>query len=173
MRSLFNTFFFLLSLAGISCQQRPVPEALLTPYAPLNKKLASTVSADEYVLSPQQAEALDNPIYLDARELAEYQVSHLPNALMIGYDKPDFSILDSLDRQRPVVVYCTIGYRSERIAKKLRDRGFPSAYNLYGSIYAWTLAGLPLENAEGKTTRKVHTYNKKWGTYFPGTEKVY
>ncbi|PHI20569.1 hypothetical protein CEQ90_07405 [Lewinellaceae bacterium SD302] len=166
--------FCLLMLAGVSCQSQPVPKELATSYSPLNEKLARTISADEYAISPTTAQGLDAPIYLDARETEEYQVSHLPGAVMIGYDRPNYKLLDGFAQDRPVVVYCTIGYRSERIAKKLRERGFEKVYNLYGSIYAWSLAGLPLEDAKGQPTERVHTYNKKWGSYLPeSVEKVY
>lgn len=159
---------FLCCFIGFSsCQAQPVPDRLETSYKPLNKKLAKTISADQYAISAPEAKELNNPLFLDARETAEYQVSHLPGARMIGYNKPDFSILNDIDKKRPVVVYCTIGYRSERMANDLRKKGFSNVYNLYGSIYAWRLAGFPLEDAEGNPTEKVHTYDKKWGTYFP------
>lgn len=167
-----NQFFYitllgLLFIIPVSCQAQPVPERLETTYNPLNKKLAKTISADEYAISAPEAKNLQSPLFLDARETAEYQVSHLPDAVRIGFDNPDFSVLNSVDKQRPVVVYCTIGYRSERIANDLRSKGFNNVYNLYGSIYAWKLAGYSLEDKQGKPTDKIHTYNKKWGTYYP------
>lgn len=166
--------YCLFPLFGISCQPSPVPSALKTSYAPLNEKLATTITADEYAISPSAAIALEQPIYLDARAAEEYKVSHLPNAKMLGYSRPDYSVLDGLDKKRPIVVYCTIGYRSEKMAKQLRKRGFEQVYNLYGSIYAWYLAGLPLENAKGQPTQEVHTYNKQWGRYLPeNVEKVH
>lgn len=172
MRSILPTLAFLIfSLTGISCQPAPVPERLQTSYAPLNEKLAKTIKADEHAISAEEASALSNPLFLDAREVEEYNVSHLPGAERIGYDQPDFALVAEVDKDRPVVVYCTIGYRSERMAKQLRDQGFSKVYNLYGSIYAWSLAGLPLENAQGRPTKSIHTYNKKWGTYFPNDEQ--
>lgn len=152
---------------GLGCQHQPVPERLKTSYAPLNEKLAGMILADEHAISPMEARSLDNPVFLDARETEEYAISHLPGARRIGYDDPNFSILDEVDRSRPLVVYCTVGYRSERMANKLRDRGFSRVYNLYGSIYAWSLAGFPLEDKQGQPTEVVHTYNRKWGSYFP------
>lgn len=169
MTRFFSTLGLLLSVLG--CQAQPAPERLQTPYAPLNDKLSKMVTPDSLAISPQEAQKLDEPIYLDAREKAEYDVSHLPDALRIGFDAPKFKILRELDKSRPVVVYCTIGYRSEKMAAKLRKRGFKKVYNLYGSIYAWSLAGLPLEDAKGKPTEMIHTYNKAWGSYFPDEEK--
>ncbi len=159
---------------GLGCQQQVVPERLQTSYAPLNEKLASMVTADAVAISPQEAKQLQKPIFLDARELEEYQVSHLPQAWHIGYDQPQLEQLAGLDKESPLVVYCTIGYRSERMAQKLRKLGFKQVYNLYGSIYAWAMAGYPLERAGGESTQKIHTYNKKWGTYYPiEAHKVY
>lgn len=170
------TRFFYLAVLGLflvfpaSCHSQAVPQRLETSFAPLNKMLAKTIRADEFAISAPEAKLLNNPLFLDARETAEYQVSHLPGALMIGYDTPNFSILNSVDKQRPLVVYCTVGYRSERMANDLRAKGFKTVYNLYGSIYAWSLAGFPLVDAKNQPTEKIHTYNKKWGTYFPKDE---
>jgi rhodanese-related sulfurtransferase len=103
---------------------------------------------------------------VDTREAEEYAVSHLPGAVHLGYSDPDFSVLEGVDAARPLVLYCTVGYRSERMASELRQRGFSRVYNLYGSLYAWKLAGLPLRDGNGFTER-MHTYNRKWGTYIP------
>lgn len=151
-----------------------VPGELKTGYAPLDAKLAKMVTVDSLALSPAAARDLPDAVFLDAREAEEYAVSHLPGALHVGYKRPDFSALEGLDPNRPLVVYCTVGYRSERLAADLRERGFGRVYNLYGSLFAWTLAGYPLEDAAGPTDR-VHTYNRKWGELLPdgGNVKVW
>ena len=168
---MFRLFKFILCFsfigASLSCQQDAVPERLLTPHPPLNKKLAKMVTANDQALSPLEASSLENVTFLDSRETVEYNISHFPNALQVGYDQPDFSVLSNLDKEQPIVVYCTIGYRSERMAEQIRSKGFKNVFNLYGSIYAWSLADLPLEDQHGQPTKMVHTYNKKWGSYFP------
>lgn len=161
-------FGFLLSALG--CNAQPIPERLKTTYEPLNTKLSKMLSVDKFTISPAEAQQLDQPVYLDAREVSEYETSHLPGAKMLGFNKPDFQVLNQLDKNQNIVVYCTIGYRSEKMVARLRKRGFTNVYNLYGSIYAWSLSGFPLEDKEGKPTKMVHTYNKKWGTYFPHDE---
>lgn len=166
--------FFVLLLASCGRAQS-LPHRLATGYGPLDEKLATLVTADSVAISAREATALPNALFLDAREPVEYRVSHLPGARNLGYDDLDLAVVSGVDKSRPIVVYCTVGYRSERAAKKLRDAGFQRVYNLYGSLYAWKLAGLPLEDAAGKPTNKIHTYNKKWGTFVPDTigEKVY
>ena len=111
---------------------------------------------------------------LDAREPGEYAVSHIQGAVNSGYDYFDQTLLDGMDKARPVVVYCSIGYRSEKIAQKLKKAGFNSVSNLYGSIFEWVNRGYPVVDASGQPTRRIHTYNKKWGRWVdcPGCEKV-
>ncbi|MEL7160707.1 MAG: rhodanese-like domain-containing protein [Bacteroidota bacterium] len=157
----------LLVLVLASCARaQEVPQRLKTGHAPLDKKLAKLVAADDKALSAPEANAMANVLFLDARESEEYAVSHLPDARLLGYDRPDYEVVKNVAKDRPLVVYCTVGYRSERAAAELRQRGFTRVYNLYGSLYAWVLAGLPLENADGNTDA-LHTYNKKWGTFVP------
>lgn len=102
---------------------------------------------------------------LDAREPSEYAVSHIDGAMHCGYNDFDKSLLDSLDKNQPVVVYCSIGYRSEKIAQKLKKAGFKQVFNLYGSIFEWTNRGYPLVDGAGATTTRIHTYNSTWGRW--------
>ncbi|CAH1000992.1 Thiosulfate sulfurtransferase GlpE [Neolewinella maritima] len=151
------------------------PDRLQTSYPRLNKQLQGLVNVDSFTISPAEATQLPEAVYLDARERVEYDVSHLPDARYIGFGTLDTTTLRSLSSATPLVVYCTVGYRSERIARELRMLGFTDVYNLYGSLYAWRLAGLPLVDAQGMPTDLIHTYNRKWGTFIPDTlgTKVY
>ena len=52
-------------------------------------------------------------IILDSRELDEFKVSHIEGAILVGYDHFKLSSLpDSIDKNSPIVVYCTLGVRS-------------------------------------------------------------
>ncbi|MGB3798423.1 MAG: rhodanese-like domain-containing protein [Lewinella sp.] len=164
----------LLLLYACRLSSQDVPERLRTGYQPLDERLSQMVTADSVSLSPREAADLTGAVFLDARESAEYAISHLPDARFLGYKDPDYSVVADLNPETPLVVYCTIGYRSERMAEELKSRGFHRVYNLYGSIYAWLLAGQPVVDQAGQTDR-VHTYNRKWGTYLPDSvfTKVY
>ena len=160
-----------LLLSVQSCNSQVVPDHLLTSYEPLNDRLASLVPIESYTIGPAEVQNLDNPIFLDAREEEEYAVSHLPGALLLGYDSPNYGVLDAIAKDRPLVVYCTVGYRSDKMVSQLQDRGFTQVYNLYGSLYAWSLFGLPLVDPAGEVTDRVHTYNRKWSRYYPYNDK--
>ena len=104
-------------------------------------------------------------LVLDARETPEYEVSHLPDAQHVGYQEFDIDSVQSVEKDTPIVVYCSIGYRSEKIGETLKEEGFRHVYNLYGSIFEWVNQGNLVVDSTGNTTNKVHTYNKKWSKW--------
>ncbi|MEL6592913.1 MAG: rhodanese-like domain-containing protein [Bacteroidota bacterium] len=112
-------------------------------------------------------------VLLDTREAKEYEVSHINGALYTGYDQFDESVLKEIPKDQPIVVYCSVGYRSERIGEKLKAMGYQEVYNLYGGIFEWKNHGFPVVNQSSQTTEKVHTYNKLWGRWLFKGEKVY
>lgn len=113
-------------------------------------------------------------IYVDAREKAEYDISHLPKAIWVGYSDFDLSRLPpNLPKEQNILVYCSIGYRSEKITQKLKEAGYQSAYNLYGGIFEWANQSQTLHNAQGEPTKRVHAYDRAWGIWLQKGEKVY
>jgi rhodanese-related sulfurtransferase len=112
---------------------------------------------------------------LDARERDEYNVSHIANARFIGYDKFDLSLVKDIPPTAHIVVYCSVGYRSEKVGEKLMSAGFKNVKNLYGSIFEWVNMGLPVENNHQVKVKKVHAYNRTWGQWVTAkdVEKIY
>lgn len=108
---------------------------------------------------------LKNYLLLDAREKEEFNTSHIPNAQYIGYNHFDISTLNNIDKNKPIIVYCSVGYRSEKIGEKLQKAGFKEVYNLYGSIFEWANQDGALEDAQQQPTTEIHTYNKKWSKW--------
>lgn len=111
-------------------------------------------------------------ILLDSRSKEEYEVSHLKGARWVGYDDFDTSRVSGIPKDKKIVVYCSVGYRSEKITEKLNAAGYKSVYNMYGGIFEWVNRGYPVYR-NGKQTKKVHAYNKKWGVWLKEGEKVY
>ena len=123
------------------------------------------------VVKAEQISDLSNYQVLDAREKEEFEVSHLSGAKWVGYETFNLKNVEGLDRNKPVLVYCTVGARSQEIGKKLQQAGFTRVYNLYGGIIQWSNSEKPLES-QGKPTQKVHTYSKTWGVWLTKGEKV-
>lgn len=114
-------------------------------------------------------------IFLDAREFAEYEISHIPGSRYVGYDQFKVEKIKDIPKDKKIVVYCSIGYRSEKIATKLKKQGYTHVFNLYGSLFEWVNAGYETTDHLGKPTIKVHTYNKKWSQWVknPKSQKVW
>ena len=131
-----------------------------------DKKVNSYLSYSAPVISVKEAHDKQTEYtFLDAREYNEFTVSHLPGAKYIGYDDFDIRNVSELNKDAKIVVYCSIGYRSEKIATKLRKQGYKNVYNLYGSIFEWANMGYDLKDKENKLTSTVHTYNKSWSKW--------
>lgn len=115
-------------------------------------------------------------ILLDAREEKEFKVSHLENAILVGYDH--FKLNETIeklpkDKNAKIVVYCSLGIRSEIVADKLIKEGYTNVYNLYGGIFEWKNNNFQVIDTLGNKTEKVHTYNKDWSKWLKKGKKVY
>lgn len=82
-------------------------------------------------------------ILLDVRTPGEYRQVRLEGARLIPIDQL-MQRLGELPRDRPILVYCTVGARSSQVLRYLAGQGYPEVYNLYGGISAWQLRGLPV-----------------------------
>lgn len=159
----YTLIIFLLFVMSLSYGQQTIPyctnpkfEETIESYL---DKTVQTIGVEELY------ETKDDYIILDIREKEEYLVSHIPGAIYLGYDDPDYSILERLDSDERIVVYCSIGVRSEKIGEKLQEKGFTDVKNLYGSIFEWANRSYPLECKSGDVTNEVHTYNKMWSKW--------
>ena len=100
-------------------------------------------------------------------------MSHLKGAKWVGYDSFDMSTVKGIPKDQPIVVYCSIGARSQEIGKKLKLNGYSEVYNLYGGIFHWVNENNPVFHLDSIPTNKVHAYNKMWGIWLNKGEKVY
>ncbi|MBD1260510.1 rhodanese-like domain-containing protein [Maribacter polysiphoniae] len=122
-----------------------------------------------------EAVAKDSLVFLDTRKLEEFKISHLEQALWVGYDQFDAQHLQNAipNLNTPIVVYCSIGVRSEDIGERLQEMGYTNIQNLYGGIFKWKNLGYPVFDTEGNETEKVHAYNRLWGRLLEKGEKIY
>ena len=97
-------------------------------------------------------------VLVDVRTEKERQVSIIKGAI----SEDEFLRQKEKLRNKTIVGYCTIGYRSSIFVKSLMNEGFKSIFNLRGSILLWTHAGQSVVNAQGQETNKVHVYGKAW-----------
>lgn len=128
-----------------------------------------------YISVQELAMPKTEAIVLDARELSEFEVSHLKNAIYIGYSKFQIdSIQDKIkDKDQVIVVYCSLGIRSEDIAEKLKSSGYTNVLNLYGGIFEWKNKDFKVFNSEEKETDNIHVFNELWSKWLTKGTKIY
>jgi rhodanese-related sulfurtransferase len=107
------------------------------------------------------------PLVLDARSQAEYMVSHLKTAVHIDSIAPDLARLSTNSKFTPIVVYCSVGYRSAKLVQQLDEAGMKCIFNLSGGIFQWVNEGRPIFRDE-HPTQLVHPYNAIWGKLLKG-----
>ncbi|MFC4723331.1 rhodanese-like domain-containing protein [Geojedonia litorea] len=127
-----------------------------------------------YISAQELAMPKTKVVILDTREADEFAVSHLKNAILVGYN--NFSV-DSItnyvaNKQFPIVVYCSLGIRSETIAAQLKKAGYTKVYNLYGGIFEWKNNNFKVFDSENNETDNIHVYSKYWGQWLTNGNKI-
>ncbi|ALI97683.1 rhodanese-like domain-containing protein [Rufibacter tibetensis] len=173
MKKLFSRVFlglFLLLFSFPPAKGQGVSRGYELMLSSLYKNTVPTLSPGELAVKLKQQPS--DILLLDIRTPSEYSVSHINSARFLHFDKVRDQELQRLPKNKTLVVYCSVGYRSERIGERLKALGYPAVYNLYGGIFQWVNEGLPIVNAQGPTN-KVHAYSKKWGIWLNKGEKAY
>ncbi len=138
-----------------------------------DKMLGNLLAHSVPEISVSEAALLKNVVFLDAREPKEFNVSHIQQAHWCGYTDFDLNRLNGVPKEVQLIVYCSVGYRSEKIAEKLLAAGYKNTRNLYGGIFEWKNEGHPVVDAAGHETQKVHAFDKTWGKWLEIGIKVY
>jgi thioredoxin len=128
---------FLISGATISSCQTSPGKTVLDP-ASFDATIKSTANA----------------VVIDVRTPEEFSKGHLQNAKNIDWNGANFDKqTESIDKTKPVFVYCLSGGRSSAAAAKMRSNGFTTVYELEGGMMKWRAANLPetMDNAAAAT----------------------
>lgn len=140
------------------------------------QKMLETYYTDFPTISCTDAsKKVDNTdvVFLDTREQKEFNISHIKGAKCVGYDKFSMTSVKSIPKNAEIIVYCSIGARSQTIGEKLKAAGYTNVKNLYGGFFQWNNSGLPKVNSSGKATSKIHGFSKDWGKWLTKGTIVY
>ncbi len=134
-----------------------------------NYPTVNHISLDEYAQID-----VANTLVFDVREVDEFQVSHLPGAILIDPDTDAEDFIEDYGDQlqgKHLVFYCSVGRRSSEMISRLHGdvnvaqqlSRAASTRNLKGGAFAWINAQRSLQNANAEPTSKVHPFNEYWG----------
>ena len=97
-----------------------------------------TISAGDYMQMRNTPHTL-----VDVREAAEWKKGHAAPAIHIPLGQINQN-MDTISRDKPVVLICASGMRSGSAATALAKAGFKEVFNFAGGTGAWSSAGLPM-----------------------------
>ncbi len=159
----FYTYTFLFICIN-SLAQNTIPEVLKK----YNKESVPYVTVNNVKNKPEA-------LFFDAREKKEFEVSHISNAICVGYNTFDSKKIKAnfKNLNATIIVYCSIGIRSENIGVKLLKLGYKNVFNLYGGIFEWKNNGFLVVDSLEKPTENVHAFSKEWSKYLQKGIKVY
>ena len=151
MKLLLNILFFLFLFIGQA--QNTIAESI--------EKYNSDSVTYIHVKDLQNTE---NIVLLDTRKKQEYNISHIKNAIWVGHKAFEQEYISSKfpNKNVPIIVYCSIGVRSEDIGEKLKKAGYTNVKNLYGGIFDWKNQKRSIYNNKGSKTDSIHAFSKQW-----------
>lgn len=163
-----NFTYILFILLGVTSYSQKTLDQTLKKY---NKNNVPYISVTE--LRMHQAQG--NVLVLDSRELKEFQVGHIKNSENVGFDHFSLEVFSEKhpDNNTKIVVYCTLGIRSEIIADKLIKAGYKNVKNLYGGICEWKNKDFKVMDSTQTETQNIHTFSKEWSQWLTKGKPVY
>lgn len=83
-------------------------------------------------------------LLVDVRETSEFEVEHIPGALLLPLSSFDPEFFPTLPGKK-IVIHCAVGKRSEAAGKMLLNEGHPGVIHMTGGLDAWKAAGYATE----------------------------
>ncbi len=163
-----NFLYIFLILFGLSSYAQETINDVLKKY---NKNEVLYISVTEL----RMHQSNKNVTILDSREINEYKVSHIESSSLVGFDTFSTESITDLvkNKNTPIVVYCTLGIRSEVIADKLIKAGYSNVKNLYGGICEWKNKDYKVIDSTQNTTNNIHTFSKEWSKWLIKGNPIY
>jgi len=105
-------------------------------------KSVQNVGVEEF----DQRRAEKNTVVLDVRTEKEFKDGHIPGAINLDYQAPDFQKkVSQLDKSKTYLVHCAGGVRSAKACAIMDKVSFPHLVNLEPGFRGWEKAGKPVE----------------------------
>ncbi len=141
----------LLFICVLEIAPMPVAAASSMPQAQLSESInrfLTSLPSDYYTIANTEdlksIVKIDHALLIDVRQSSEYSSGHIPSAINIPLQTL-IANLDKIPNDRPVILYCTTGYRTAMGVMTLQMLGHTNVRAFPPSIQGWKAAGEPLE----------------------------
>lgn len=106
-----------------------------------SKGVIKLVTVEEF----KELDALRDVQLLDIRTPEEYKSGYIEGYRNMDYLSDTFKEeMETLDKSKPIVIYCRSGGRSGRCATLMLEIGFKEIYDLEGGIIQWKAENNPV-----------------------------
>ena len=109
--------------------------------------LTATTERLSALLAAELLSSSEPPLAIDVRTPRERGQKHIAGSLSIPLNHL-MENMDTLPKERELLVYCAGGYRSSIAASLLQGRGFRTVSEIAGGIAGWEAAKLPVQTAQ-------------------------
>lgn len=122
------------------------PKAQTAETSPNNKNVTTKNAIERLDAKTFKSKIESGAVQLiDVRTPGEFNQSHIEGSLNYDYYQRSFrSQMNTLDKSKPVYIYCRSGSRSRSASYKLQKAGFTKIYDLKGGVNYWARAGFKL-----------------------------
>jgi len=136
MKRTMKAIYLTLFLLGCCIAQLPAADKPSVP------KGVKNVGVEEF----DKLRADKKNIVLDVRTAEEFARGHIPGAVNVDFNAPDFQKkVAELDKNKTYLVHCAGGGRSARACTVMDKVAFTNLVNLEPGFRAWEKAGKPVE----------------------------
>jgi len=133
-------FVFVIALVGMTATQAKGADSKSAP--PATQPAAKKISLEEFEKMRKDKKA----VVLDVRTPREFEAGHVPGAVNIPWQSPDFDKqVEKLDKSKTYLVHCYSGSRSAAATKEMTKLNFDHLFDFSGGMRAYQQAKMPVE----------------------------
>ncbi len=152
--AIFLTFLFVTSVQGNSIGDKEKHDRVIAMYNEYKKNYPDVEDISAEAALPLLNDS--DVVFVDVRSSQEQKVSMIPGAVT----KENFSRNIEQYRDKQIIAYCTVSYRSGKFAEKMNKQGI-SVTNLQAGLLGWVHAHGPLAS-DNEPVNVLHVYGRAW-----------
>ena len=131
--SLLSTIALSMMFTAACSQDEAKPAETSTTTEVTNETVEIKTMTGEELVKQNSAKKKDEVLIIDVRSSEEYKAGHIPNAININVDETESRLNEIEDyKDKPIIVYCNSGKKSNDAAEILVNNGFQDVTNAQG-----------------------------------------